>query len=89
MAYKFNITTPYYLGGHLAARRKARQMTQTQLAQAAECSRRTIIQLEQGANVSTHTMFRVLASLGLAMKISETGGLAELREIQRLVSEED
>lgn len=65
------ITTAYYLGQRIEDVRKAKGLTQDELAQKSECSRRTIIQLEQGGNVSLHILFRVLASLGLSMDIMD------------------
>lgn len=65
------ITTAFYLGQRIESIRKTRGLTQDELAQKSECSRRTIIQLEQGGNVSLHILFRVLASLGLSMDIMD------------------
>lgn len=77
------ITTAFYLGQRIEAIRKAKGLTQAELGDLSECSRRTIIQLEQGANVSTHTLFRVLASLGMSMDIMDKrSDYRALRELQ-------
>ena len=44
-------------------------MNQEDLAQRAQCNRKTIIALEQGGNVQTHTLLRVLLALGMAIDI--------------------
>jgi transcriptional regulator with XRE-family HTH domain len=77
------ITTAFYLGQKIEAIRKAKGLTQFQLAESSECSRRTIILLEQGANVSIHTLFRVLATLGMTMDIMDKrADYRALKELQ-------
>lgn len=77
------LNTPLSLGQRIEEFRKSRRLTQDDLAQLAECSRRTIINLEKGGNVATHTLFRVLASLGLTMDILERRtDFRALRELQ-------
>lgn len=77
------INTPLSLGGRIEDFRKSKRLTQDDLAQLAECSRRTIINLEKGGNVATHTLLRVLASLGLTMTITEKRtDFHALRELQ-------
>jgi transcriptional regulator with XRE-family HTH domain len=78
------LTTPLSLGRRIEAVRKSKKLTQAELAKLADCSRRTIIKLEQGENVATHTLFRALASLGMSMDImdkrTDFRGLQELQE---------
>jgi transcriptional regulator with XRE-family HTH domain len=77
------LNTPLNLGQCIEKFRKSKGLTQDDLAQRADCSRRTIIKLEQGANVATHTLFRVLASLGMTMDIMEKRtDFRALRELQ-------
>lgn len=83
------LLSAYYLGGRIEQIRKAKGITQSELAVKSDCSRRTIIQLEQGANVSIHTLFRVLAALGMAMTLKDKhADLSMLREIQEHVRDE-
>lgn len=65
------IATAFYLGQRIEEVRKAKRISQGELAKKVDCSRRTIIELEKGGNVSIQTVFRVLAALGLAMDIMD------------------
>ncbi|MBD8089036.1 helix-turn-helix transcriptional regulator [Pseudomonas fluorescens] len=77
------LNTPISLGQRIESARKAKGLTQDELAERSECSRRTIIKLEQGANVATHTLFRALASLGMSMDIMDKRtDFRSLRELQ-------
>lgn len=77
------ITNPSSLGQRVEGIRKFKNLTQDELAKLADCSRRTIIKLEQGANVNTHTLLRVLASMGMSMEITEKRtDFRALRELQ-------
>lgn len=77
------LLTPLSLGQRIESARKSKGMTQDELAELSDCSRRTIIKLEQGANVATHTLFRALAALGMAMDIMDKRtDFRALRELQ-------
>ncbi|MFF7709994.1 helix-turn-helix domain-containing protein [Pseudomonas sp. NPDC007930] len=65
------IYNPLALGSRLEALRKKRKLSQDDLASQVDCSRRTIMNLEAGANVSSHTLFRVLEVLGLALDLGD------------------
>jgi len=78
------LTNPASMGQRIEEIRKSKKLTQAELAKLADCSRRTIIKLEQGENVSTHTLFRALASMGMSMDIGDKRtdflGLLELQK---------
>lgn len=57
------------LGSRIEEARKEKRISQGGLAQKVDCSRRTIMELEKGGNVSILTAFRVLSVLGLEMEI--------------------
>lgn len=63
------LTDPVILGKRIQEVRTGKKLTQAQLAKQAGCARKTIIGLESGENTSTHTLFRVLSELGLALDI--------------------
>ncbi|AXH59675.1 helix-turn-helix domain-containing protein [Pseudomonas amygdali] len=77
------LNTPLSLGQRIEAVRKSKGLTQDELAAFSNCSRRTIIKLEKGGNIATHTLFQALASLGMTMDILEKGtDFRALRELQ-------
>lgn len=77
------LNTPLSLGLRIEAVRKSKGLTQDELAEFSECSRRTIIKLEKGGNIATHTLFRALASLGMTIDIQENQtAFRALRELQ-------
>lgn len=57
------------LGRRLEDIRLARNINQTQLAEEAGVSRRTITRLENGAGISLDTLIRVMLALGLAERL--------------------
>lgn len=63
------LTDPVMLGSRIQEIRTGKKLTQAQLAKKAGCARKTIIGLESGDNTSTHTLFRVLTELGMALDI--------------------
>jgi transcriptional regulator with XRE-family HTH domain len=60
---------PVMLGKRIQEIRTGKKLTQAKLAKKAGCARKTIIGLESGDNTSTHTLFRVLSELGLALDL--------------------
>ena len=75
---------PLSLGLRIEAVRKSKGLTHDELAAFSECSHRTIIKLEKGGSIATHTLFRALAALGITMDILEQktdfSALVELQE---------
>ncbi|WNZ78115.1 helix-turn-helix protein [Pseudomonas sp. E141] len=63
------ILNPSVLGERMRALRRAKGYTQQLLAEKANCSRKTIIDLEAGENVAVYTLFRVVSALGMALEI--------------------
>ncbi|MDD2005657.1 helix-turn-helix domain-containing protein [Pseudomonas putida] len=78
------VLNPKAFGARIGEVRKLKQLSQDELAVGADCSRRTIINLEAGGSVSLHTVFRVFACLGLAVDILDkrVDVLRSLRELQ-------
>lgn len=64
--------TPLDLGQAIRKERKALRRTQQYLADAAQCSRQTILDMEAGKNVSTNTILASLAALGKGLAIVDT-----------------
>lgn len=60
---------PVMFGRAYRAERRALGRTQQEVADAADCSRRAILDLEAGRNVSLHTVFAALAALGKGVQI--------------------
>jgi HTH-type transcriptional regulator / antitoxin HipB len=58
------------LGDIFRAERKARGLTQAQVAQMAGCRRQTIIDLESGKSVTTQVLFGALAAIGKQLQLS-------------------
>lgn len=63
------ILNPSSLGERVRALRRAKGYSQQQLADNANCNRKTIIDLEAGENVAVYTLFRVILALGMALEI--------------------
>lgn len=63
------ILNPSSLGERVRALRRAKGYSQQQLADNANCNRKTIIDLEAGENVAVYTLFRVVLALGMALEI--------------------
>lgn len=63
-----NILNMADLGRTLRAERKARKLTQTDLAKMAQLSRQTIISLEEGSDASLFTLMKILRAMNLALE---------------------
>lgn len=63
------IADPVSMGQRLRDIRARKGLSQDELAERAQCNRKTIIALEKGDNGQTHTLLRVLLALGMAMDI--------------------
>lgn len=63
------IVNPPTLGARVRQLRRAKGFSQQQLAEKANCNRKTIIDLEAGENVSVNTVFRVISALGMALEV--------------------
>lgn len=72
------------LGRRLEALRLARNINQTQLADEAGVSRRTITRLENGESVSLDTLIRVMRALGLADRLEALLPDPSVRPIDRV-----
>ena len=59
------------LGAQLRAQRRARGLTQEELADLAQISRRTLISIEQGKSAELAKVFAVLRALGLRMSVEQ------------------
>jgi len=59
------------LGAQLRAQRRARGLTQNELATLARISRRTLISIEQGKSAELSKVLAVLRTLGLRMRIDQ------------------
>jgi len=53
--------------------RERRKLTQNALAQSADVSRRYLVRVENGANVSVLLLIRILRPLGLGISVSRNG----------------
>lgn len=72
------------LGAQLRAQRRARGLTQDELATLAQISRRTLISIEQGKSAELSKVFAVLRTLGLRMSIEpEPHGGFSLRSLEQ------
>lgn len=60
------------LGAQLRAQRRARGLTQEELATLAQISRRTLISIEQGKSAELSKVFAVLRALDLRMSIERS-----------------
>jgi len=67
--------------------RKAKGYSQALLAHRAQCSRKTIIDLEAGENVAFYTVFRVIAALGMALEIVDNR--IDLKSLAELVEHDE
>lgn len=72
------------LGRRLEAIRLGANINQTQLAERAGVSRRTITRLENGGGVSVDTLVRVMQALGLADRLAELLPDPSVRPIDRV-----
>lgn len=63
------LSLPSSLGDRIRELRASKGMRQEELARRAQCNRKTIIALEKGHSVQTHTLLRVLLALGMAIDI--------------------
>lgn len=64
--------SPLDIGQAIRKERKALRKTQQDLADAAQCSRQTILDMEAGKNVSLHILMTSLAALGKGIAIIDT-----------------
>jgi y4mF family transcriptional regulator len=72
------VRTSAQLGELIRQRRKALDLRQADLALAAGTGRRFIIDLESGKQTTRlDALFRVLAALGVGIKLVEVGGFGE------------
>lgn len=53
----------------IRSERRARGLTQQELANKIRCSRQTIIEIESGGNVSLYTLMSILSGLGKGLEI--------------------
>jgi transcriptional regulator with XRE-family HTH domain len=58
------------LGAAFRAERKARGLTQAEVAQSAGCRRQTIVDLESGKSVTTQVLFRALNAIGKQLQLT-------------------
>lgn len=65
------LSTAYYLGVKMKQSRKRRKITQAKLAEMTGVSRKTIIDMEAGGNVSIQIIFRALSVMGMGMDIMD------------------
>lgn len=72
------------LGQHFRQERKARNLSQLELADLARLSRQTIINLEKGEEVGTLTLLKALQSMNMTLSMetirpdfTEIGGLLD------------
>lgn len=72
------------LGRRLEALRLAKNINQTQLADEAGVSRRTITRLENGAGVSLDTLIRVMRGLGITDRLATLLPDPAVRPIDRV-----
>lgn len=72
------------LGRRLEKLRLGRNINQTQLAEEAGVSRRTITRLENGGGVSLDTLIRVMTALGLADRLATLLPDPGVRPIERV-----
>ncbi|RON07458.1 transcriptional regulator [Pseudomonas brassicacearum] len=78
---------PSVFGERIRQLRRAKGQNQVQLAHRAKCSRKTIIDLEAGENVSLYTVFRVISALGMALEIVDNR--IDLRSLADLVEHDE
>lgn len=72
------------LGQRFESIRLAHNINQTQLAERAGVSRRTITRLENGHGVSVDTLVRVMQAFGLAERLATLLPDADIRPIDRV-----
>ena len=84
----FELATPSEVEGALGRRleeiRLSRNINQTQLAEEAGVSRRTITRMENGKGVSLDTLIRVMRALGLADRFSTLLPDPSVRPVERV-----
>ena len=78
---------PAMFGHSFRTERQALGKTQQQIAEAANCRRQTIVDLEAGRNVSLHIVFAALAALGKSPTI--TDARPDLDQIHLLLDPQD
>ncbi|RLU07532.1 transcriptional regulator [Pseudomonas prosekii] len=78
---------PSVFADRLRELRRGKGYSQLQLAHRAKCSRKTIIDLEAGENVSMYTVFRVLSALGMALEVVDNR--IDLKSLADLVEHDE
>lgn len=81
------ILNPSALGERIRTLRRGKGYSQQQLAEKASCNRKTIIDLEAGANVAVYTLFRVVTALGMALEVVDKR--IDLRSLADLVEHDE
>jgi HTH-type transcriptional regulator/antitoxin HipB len=75
------------LGGQLRGERRALGLTQQQLASRVGIARQTLIDLEQGKNVSLQVLMCVLGGLGKGLKVVDAR--ASVEDVRALFEEDE
>jgi len=81
------IINPLALGDRVRLLRRSKGYSQAQLAEKANCNRKTIIDLEAGENVEVYTLFRVIAALGMALDLVDER--VDLKSLAELVEHDE
>lgn len=66
-----------YIGNNVRTARNARGWTQTQLAEQAGISRATIARIERGSHISTATLEKIVAALGVQVLVAEAESVSD------------
>ena len=69
MPYSPTAVLPAQFGASFQRERKARKLSQAQLAEKAGLARQTVLQIEKGENVGLHAIMRALAVLNMGLRI--------------------
>ncbi|RON03569.1 helix-turn-helix transcriptional regulator [Pseudomonas brassicacearum] len=81
------LNNPAVFGERMRQLRRSQGHSQAQLAHRAKCSRKTIIDLEAGENVSLYTAFRVISALGMALEVVDSR--IDLKSLAELVESDE
>ena len=85
---KDNILTPLDLGAALKISRRERKLKAIDIAEHSGRSRDVLNRLENGQDVTVHSLFDILRAMGLCLRI-ENAGMPTLEEMQARFSEDD
>lgn len=66
-----------YIGNNVRTARNARGWSQTQLAEQAGISRATIARIERGLHISTATLEKIVAALGVRVLVAEAESVSD------------